>query len=113
MQHWDKGYAPPPQGSLEVVLTYAMSQGAGRAMELSGWSERDGEPAECVVILDGNRMVIGAGASIVRRTDLERATGHSLGLVGWKAVADPPTQHACLRLGPVPRRDRIGRALQL
>jgi hypothetical protein len=68
-----------------------MSGGAGRALELSGWAERDGVAAECVILVDGAGTAIGAGAFITRRPDVEQAAARSLGLVGWKGVAAAPT----------------------
>jgi hypothetical protein len=80
----------PAAGSLETFSTYPLAHGTGSAIELSGWAERDGAAANCIAIVDGNRIVIGAGASIARRLDLERAKGRSLGLAGWQAVAIIP-----------------------
>jgi hypothetical protein len=77
-------------GSIETVSTYAISHAAGRAIELSGWAERDGATAECIAIVDGDRMAIGSGASIKRRPDLDPAKKRHLGRVGWKAVATLP-----------------------
>ena len=77
-------------GFLESIALYNVSHGAGRAIELAGWAQRDGAAAECVIVLDGNRVVIGAGASVAYRHDVERASGRSLGLVGWRAVANLP-----------------------
>jgi len=80
----------PPAGALESVTTYAMSHGAGPAIELSGWAERNRTPPDCILIVDGDNRVIGSGASVVPRPDLERIQGHRLGLAGWKAVAAMP-----------------------
>jgi hypothetical protein len=73
-----------------------MSRGDGRALELSGWAERDGVAAECVVLADSSGTAIGAGAFITRRPDVEQAAAQSLGLVGWKGVAAMPISlHVC------------------
>jgi hypothetical protein len=77
-------------GLVETLSTYEMSHGAGRAIELSGWAERNRAAAECIIIVDGSGTVIGSGASVSRRADLELAKGRTLGLVGWKAVAALP-----------------------
>ena len=77
-------------GYLDTTAFYQMSHKAGRAMELSGWAEHDGAAAECIAIIDRDRTVIGTGASITRRSDVERAKHRSLGLVGWTAVAPIP-----------------------
>jgi hypothetical protein len=80
----------PAAGSVEALSAYAVWHGSGRALELSGWAERNGSAADCIVIVDGNRTVIGSGASVSRRPDVERAEGRSLGRIGWKAVATLP-----------------------
>ncbi len=72
-----------------------MSRGDGRALELSGWAERDGMAAECVILADGSGTAIGAGAFITRRPEVEQAAARSLGLVGWKGVAAMPTSQVC------------------
>ena len=77
-------------GSVETLTAYAVWSGTERALELSGWAEQAGAEADCVVIVDGNRTVIGAGASVSQRPDIERVKGHALGPVGWKAVATVP-----------------------
>jgi hypothetical protein len=77
-------------GSMETLTAYAVWNGTERALELSGWAEQAGEEADCVVIVDGNRTVIGAGASVSQRPDIERVKGRALGPVGWKAVASVP-----------------------
>jgi hypothetical protein len=70
---------------------YSVWHGTARAIELTGWAEQGGSEADCVVIVDGGRTVIGAGASVSERPDIERAKGvTSLGPVGWKAVAAMP-----------------------
>ncbi|MGA7546262.1 MAG: hypothetical protein WBW08_10640 [Methyloceanibacter sp.] len=81
--------ASPHAGALETVTAYAMSHGRGRAIELSGWAERDRAP-ECILIVDGDGMAIGSGANVAPRPDLKRTHGRSRGLVGWKAVAALP-----------------------
>jgi hypothetical protein len=83
--------ASPSAGHLETISAYKMSRGGGRALELSGWAQRNGVAAECVVLVDGAGTAIGAGAFITRRPDVEQATARSLGLVGWKGVAAMPT----------------------
>ena len=82
--------AGPAAGRLETVSAYKMSRGGGRALELSGWTERDGLAAECVILVDGSGTAIGAGALVTRRPDVEQAAARSLGLVGWKGVASVP-----------------------
>jgi hypothetical protein len=90
-----------------------MSHDAGRAMELSGWAEQYGMAAECILIVDGDHMVIGSGASVARRPDLERAKGRSLGLVGWKAVATLPKSTPICALALFPGADAWIPPLQL
>ena len=80
----------PSAGHIETLSVYKMSRGDGPALELSGWAERDGVAAECVVLADGSGTAIGAGAFITRRPDVEQAAAQSLGIVGWKGVAAMP-----------------------
>jgi hypothetical protein len=61
--------------------------GHGQALELSGFAQRNGVAAECIVLVDGSRTAIGAGAPVVKRPDVEQAAGRSLCLAGWKGVA--------------------------
>ena len=82
--------AGPAAGRLETISAYKMSRGGGRALELSGWAERDGVAAECILLVDSAGTAIGAGALVTRRPDVEQAAARSLGLVGWKGVASVP-----------------------
>jgi hypothetical protein len=83
-------------GRLETVSTYEMAEHSGLALSLSGFAVRDGTPAECIIIVDGNGTAIGAGASVSERPDLEQSEGHALGRVGWRAVAAlPPSAKVC------------------
>jgi hypothetical protein len=77
-------------GRIETASVYKVFHGDGRALELSGFAERDGVTAECIVLVDGSRTAIGAGAPVVKRPDVEQAVGRSLCLAGWKGVAAPP-----------------------
>jgi len=88
--------AGPAAGRLETISAYDMSRGGGRALELSGWAERDGVAAECILLADSAGTAIGAGALVSRRHDVEQAAARSLGLVGWKGVASvPASSHVC------------------
>ncbi len=81
----------PASGTVESLTDYPVWHGTARAIELTGWAEQGGSEADCVVIVDGTRTVIGAGASVSERPDIERAKGAtSLGPIGWKAVATMP-----------------------
>jgi hypothetical protein len=82
--------AGEPAGSIEEISTYAIFPDRGKAVELTGWAEHDGAGAECIVVIDGSRTAIGAGASMLLRPDVERDKGRPLGRVGWKAVATLP-----------------------
>jgi hypothetical protein len=97
--------AKPVDGSLEAISSYQMSHGAGLAVELSGWAERDGSGADCVVVVDQDQNVIGAGTSTTRRAEIEKKKGRSLGLVGWEAVASLPKEKACV-LAAFPHDER-------
>ncbi|MEZ5875682.1 MAG: hypothetical protein R3D30_13000, partial [Hyphomicrobiales bacterium] len=80
----------PLSGYLDRATLYELIGGRGQGVEMSGWAVRKGRPAECIVIVDGNRIVIGAGATVEPRPDVERAKGRSLDFVGWRAVARVP-----------------------
>ena len=54
--------AGPAVGRIETSSSYKVSHGDGRALELSGFAERNGVTAECIVLVDGTRTAIGAGA---------------------------------------------------
>jgi hypothetical protein len=92
-------FAAPPgptAGRLDTISAYKMSRGGGRALELSGWAERDGVAAECILLADSTGTAIGAGTLVARRPDVEQAAARSLGLVGWKSVASvPASSHVC------------------
>jgi hypothetical protein len=94
-------------GRLETVSAYKMSRGGGRALEFSGWADRDGTAADCILLVDGTHPAIGAGASIVRRPDLEQAKARSLGLVGWKGVAALPKSSPVCALAAFPGEDQL------
>jgi hypothetical protein len=81
----------PMMGAVESVSLYHVWNSEDEALELSGWAEQGGSEADCIVIIDGARNVIGAGTSISERPDIERARRvKGLGRVGWKAVATTP-----------------------
>jgi hypothetical protein len=92
----DAGVPGPAVGRIETLSVYKKADDSGRAMALSGFAERKGTAAECIVVVDGSGTVIGAGASVSERSDLERNEGRSLGRIGWQAVATlPPTTTVC------------------
>ena len=76
-----------PAGAIENVATYRVPQGTRTAIELSGWAVQAGEPLECIAVVDGNGIVIGAGVAATMRND--PATQRSL-RIGWTAVAGEP-----------------------
>ena len=81
----------PATGTVETLSGYPVWHGNARALELTGWAEQGGSEADCIAIVDGNRTVIGAGASVLERPDIERAEGaRPLRPIGWKAVATIP-----------------------
>jgi len=96
--------AAPTAGWVETLSTYDMSHEAGRAIELSGWAERHGEAAECIIIVDGSGTVIGTGASVSRRSNLKPAKGTTL--VGWKAVATLPQSMPVCAFALFPRESQ-------
>jgi hypothetical protein len=77
----------PPAGALEEMTTYSVWQQDRTAIELSGWAVQEGTPAECIAIVDGAGVVIGAGAPANLRQDPSTMCWHR---IGWKAVASPP-----------------------
>ena len=79
--------AGPAVGRIETSSSYKVSHGDGRALELSGFAERNGVTAECIVLVDGTHTAIGAGPS--SSPDVEQAAGAQL-LSGWKGVAQSP-----------------------
>ena len=89
-QHIAHAASAKPVGAIETISMYERSDGAGSALEISGWAERDGSAAKCVVIIDGNNTVIGSGSSILRRRETGGVKGRSLEANGWQAVATLP-----------------------
>lgn len=77
-------------GAIETMQVFDKANGEGRAIELSGFAERDGVTAECIAIVDGSAIVIGSGVSVSRRQDIENRKGHWRVRIGWKAVAEMP-----------------------
>lgn len=74
-------------GRLESASHYKRAHNAGEAIELAGFAQRDGEAPDCIVIIDGDRTVIGAGVLVSNRPDIEVETRQALGRIGWKGVA--------------------------
>jgi hypothetical protein len=82
------GASTATAGAVESMATYTVSRKKKRtAIELSGWAVQAGEPAECIAIVDGDGIVIGAGVPASRRPD--PSTLRPL-RIGWKAVASYP-----------------------
>jgi hypothetical protein len=94
-------------GRLETSSAYKVSHGDARALELSGFAQRNGVPAECIVLVDGTRTAIGAGAPVVKRPDVEQAAGRSLCLAGWKGVAASPKVMPVCALALFPGEDEL------
>ena len=88
-----------------MARVYALFGDKGQAMEVRGWAERDGTPAECIVIIDGDGMAIGAGASMLARPDIEHDQKRPLGRVGWRAVATLPQVMPVCALALFPGND--------
>lgn len=87
-QHLPKA-STTPAGAIESLATYSVSQETRTAIALSGWAVQAGTPAECIAIVDGNGVVIGAGVTATMHAEPE--TQRSL-RIGWQAVASEP-QH--------------------
>jgi hypothetical protein len=96
-----------PAGALETAASYAVSHEKGNAVALSGWAERDGSPAECIVIVDGARTIIGAGAAMLFRPDIEHTEKRSFGRIGWKAVATVPQNLPLCAFALFPGQSRL------
>jgi hypothetical protein len=101
--------AGPAPGRIEAVTVYERSARTGRAVELSGFAERDGAGAECIVIADDGGTVIGSGASLLRRPDLERHEGRRMDLVGWQAIAALPQTTGVCAFALFPGEDELVR----
>jgi hypothetical protein len=72
-------------GAIETMSAYEILPEKGRsAVELSGWAVKHGRPADCIAIVDGDGIVIGAGVSASMRPD--PASKRPL-RIGWRAVA--------------------------
>ena len=50
-------------GAIESMATYTVSHETRTAIELTGWSFKSGVPAECIAIVDGDGLAIGAGVT--------------------------------------------------
>ena len=61
------GPAGSTPGAIDTATPFKLFGTQGQAMDVAGWAERDGTPAECIIIIDGKRTAIGAGASILLR----------------------------------------------
>ena len=74
-------------GAIEGMATYTVAYETRSAIELSGWAIKAGIPAECIAIVDGDGLVIGAGITATMRPDplTQRAQR-----IGWQAVANDP-----------------------
>ena len=88
--------AGPAVGRIESSSSYKVSHGDGRALELSGFAERNGVTAECIVLVDGTRTAIGAGAPVVS---------------GWKGVAASPKTMPVCALALFPGENELARWL--
>jgi hypothetical protein len=76
-----------PAGKIDRMTTYLVWQQHRTAIELSGWAVQEGTPAECIAIVDGAGVAIGAGAPANLRPDMSATCSR----LGWKAVASPPS----------------------
>ena len=85
-QHLPPG-SGEPAGAVESMTTYTVSHETRTAIELTGWAVRAGRPAECIAVVDGTGIVIGAGVTASMRP--EPLTQRSL-RIGWQAVASAP-----------------------
>jgi hypothetical protein len=103
-QHFEET-AVPSSGAIEGASIYTRFDNKGRAIEVKGWAEQGGTPAECIVIIDGSGTAIGAGASMLARPDIERDQERSLGRVGWSAVAPLPQVMPVCALAFFPAND--------
>jgi hypothetical protein len=76
-----------PVGAIDKLAVYSVSHETRTAIELSGWAAQEGNPAECIAIVDGTGVVIGAGISATLHPGpLTQGSRRS----GWKAVASYP-----------------------
>jgi hypothetical protein len=82
----------PAVGRIEKFSVYKVVHGGDRALELSGFAERNGVMPECIVLIDGTRTAIGAGAPVVS---------------GWKGVASVPKTMPVCALALFPDEDAL------
>ena len=74
-------------GAIESMATYTVAYETRSAIELSGWAIKAGIPAECIAIVDGDGLVIGAGITATMRPDPLTQRPQR---IGWQAVANDP-----------------------
>ena len=74
-------------GAIESMATYTVSHDTRTAIELSGWTIKAGIPAECIAIVDGDGLVIGAGITATMHPDPLTQRPQR---IGWQAVANDP-----------------------
>ena len=74
-------------GAIETMTTYTVSHETRTAIALAGWAIQSGKPAECIAVVDGTGVVVGAGVTTSRH--LDPSSQRSL-RIGWQAVAPAP-----------------------
>ena len=74
-------------GAIESMATYTVSHETRTAIELTGWAIMTGIPAECIAIVDGDGLVIGAGLTATMHPDPLTQRPQR---IGWQAVANYP-----------------------
>ena len=74
-------------GAIESMATYPLAYETRSAIELSGWAIKAGIPAECIAIVDGDGLVIGAGITAMMHPDPLTQRPQR---IGWQAVANDP-----------------------
>ena len=80
-------------GAIEGMAKYTVAYETRSAIELSGWAIKAGIPAECIAIVDGDGLVIGAGITATMRPDPLTQRPQR---IGWQAVAhDPQRMPVC------------------
>ena len=73
-------------GSIDDVTVYTVSHETRTAIELSGWALHEGRPAECIAVVDGEKIVIGAGTSSGLRPAPLRSDRCGLDGKQWRAI---------------------------
>ncbi len=91
-----------PVGAIDKLTVYTVSHETRTAIELSGSAAQAVNPAECIAIVDGTGVVIGAGISASLHPGPFRQRSRRS---GWKAVASYPRSMPVCAIALFPNGD--------